>query len=55
MVNYSKALDPTRPTTANSDSNDGLGPIIDVQGFSHKAPAAFVAAHQANPSQPLVL
>ena len=55
MVNYSKALDPTRPTTANSDSDDGLGAIIDIQGFSHKAPPAFVAAHQANPNQPLVL
>jgi beta-galactosidase/beta-glucuronidase len=35
MVNFSKTLDPTRPTTANSDSKDGLGSVIDVQGFSH--------------------
>ena len=55
MVNLSKAMDPTRPTTANSDSVDGLGTVIDVQGFSHAPAAKFTAAHAANPSQPLVL
>ena len=54
-MNLSKALDPTRPTTANSNSADGLGAIIDVQGFSHAPAAHFVAAHAANPKQPLVL
>ncbi len=55
MVKFSKALDPTRPTTANSDANDGLGAIIDVQGFSHAPASHFVAAHANNPKQPLVL
>jgi hypothetical protein len=55
MVNFSKALDPTRPTTANSDSNDGLGHYIDIQGFSHASENSFVAAHKSNPKQPLVL
>ena len=55
MVNFSKALDPTRPTTANSDVNDGLNSIIDVQGFSHAPASKFAQAHQTNPTQPLVL
>jgi beta-galactosidase/sacsin len=55
MVNASHALDPSRPTTANSDSADGLGSVIDVQGFSHAPAATFTAAHAAHPLQPLVL
>jgi len=55
MVNLSKAMDPTRLTTANSDANDGLGSVIDVQGFSHAPSATFDAAHAKNPTQPLVL
>lgn len=30
-VAASKAVDPSRPTTANSDKDDGLGAVIDVQ------------------------
>ncbi len=55
MVNASKSIDPTRATTANSDGADGLGAIIDVQGFSHAPAAHFIAAHASNPTQPLVL
>jgi hypothetical protein len=55
MVNISKALDPTRPTTANSNTADGLGSVVDVQGLSHAPAAKFAAAHAANPSQPLSL
>ena len=55
MVNISKALDPTRPTTANSDTADGLGSVLDVQGLSHASVAKFEAAKAANPAQPLVL
>jgi len=55
MVNFSKTLDPTRPTTANSDSKDGLGSVIDVQGFSHAPASTFANAHAAFPQQPLVL
>ena len=31
FVAASKGADPTRPTTANSDKDDGLGAVIDVQ------------------------
>ena len=30
-VAASKAVDPSRPTTANSDKDDGLGAVIDIQ------------------------
>lgn len=55
FVAASKAIDPTRPTTANSNGADGLGPVIDVQGHSHAPNATFAQGHAANPSQPLVL
>lgn len=55
MVNASKSIDPTRATTANSNGADGLGSVIDVQGFSHAPSSHFIAAHASNPKQPLVL
>lgn len=55
MVALSKAQDPSRPTTANSDASDGLFAVIDVQGFSHSSNSTFAAAHKARPAQPLVL
>jgi len=55
MAAASKALDPTRPTTANSDADDGLSAVVDVQGFSHANSTHFMTAHAAHPTQPLVL
>jgi hypothetical protein len=55
MVAQARALDGTRPTTANSNGDDGLWAIIDVQGLSHANLAAFQAARAARPAQPLVL
>jgi hypothetical protein len=55
MVALSKAQDPSRPTTANSNGADGLYAVIDVQGFSHSGNSTFAAAHEARPAQPLVL
>ena len=55
MVKLSKAVDPSRPTTANSNGADGLSAVIDVQGFSHAPNATFAKAHASSPAQPLVL
>lgn len=47
-------LDGSRPTLANMFTyNDLLSKTIDVQGFSHKNRALFVAAHAAMPEKPL--
>lgn len=54
-VALSKSMDPTRPTTANSNGNDGLDLVIDIQGFSHSPDAKFKTVHASNPKQPLVL
>jgi hypothetical protein len=53
-VAAAKAVDPSRPTTANSNTQDGLFAVIDVQGLSHRSVAQFAAQHAQNPSQPLV-
>ena len=55
MVALSRAMDPTKKTTANSNGDDGLAADIDVQGFSHAPSSKFIAAHAASPTQPLVL
>lgn len=55
MVAQARALDGTRPATANSNGDDGLWAVIDVQGLSHASLAAFQAARAAHPAQPLVL
>ena len=55
MVAQARALDGSRPTTANSDFDDGLWAVIDVQGLSHASLARMEAQRAAHPEQPLVL
>ena len=53
-----KAMDPTRPVTANNNGQVGeVGQAgqIDVQGFSHKKLDSFTKFHQSFPKIPLVL
>jgi hypothetical protein len=49
-----KAVDPSRPTSANTDTDDGLYAVLDVQGWSHRNTSTFVALHAQRPDQPLV-
>jgi len=55
FVDIAKNLDPHRATGCNSNFNDTLYEVVDVQGWSHRNNQTIEAFHQLYPNMPEVL
>jgi beta-galactosidase/beta-glucuronidase len=55
FIDSGKSVDTSRPFAANSNSQDNLYQVLDVQGWSHRNSTAMTAFHQQYPNIPEVL